>query len=161
MIEQILSYKTLFFYTVTITCYTFSPAMNKSLHATLVNICTSGGDPVLLSSLLKCITHCLAVLTSTTESPSMFSKHQWMSISAIFFCMEEFSDTPLFHALFYVRHHSVRLPLFAAICHTAKKCNGISSESFYLYCHPTNIRHCGQKTGGINFRSAVIIFLIN
>ena len=38
--EQILSYKALFFNTVTIVSQEFSPAMNKSLHATLVDTCT-------------------------------------------------------------------------------------------------------------------------
>jgi hypothetical protein len=40
--EQILSYKTLFFDTVTTIGYALLPAMNKSLHAALVKICTSG-----------------------------------------------------------------------------------------------------------------------
>jgi predicted enzyme related to lactoylglutathione lyase len=43
LIEQILSYKTLFFDTFTTIGYAFSPATNKSLHVTLVKICTSGG----------------------------------------------------------------------------------------------------------------------
>jgi hypothetical protein len=34
---------TIFFYTVTTIGYALSPAMNKSLHAALVKICTSGG----------------------------------------------------------------------------------------------------------------------
>jgi hypothetical protein len=46
LIEQILSYKTLFFDIVTTTGYALSPAMNKSLHAALVKICTSGGGPL-------------------------------------------------------------------------------------------------------------------
>ena len=46
LIEQILSYKTLFFNIVTTNSYAFSPAKKKSLHATLVVICTSGGDPL-------------------------------------------------------------------------------------------------------------------
>ena len=44
-----------FFDTVTNISFVFSPAMNKSLHATLVKICTGGGDPLL--PLLKCTTH--------------------------------------------------------------------------------------------------------
>jgi len=36
MIEQIFSYKTLFFNTVTTISYAFSPAVNKSLHAALL-----------------------------------------------------------------------------------------------------------------------------
>ena len=48
--------------------YVFSPAMNKSLHAMLIEISTSGADP--LSPLLKCTAqHHLSVLTSTDWSP--------------------------------------------------------------------------------------------
>jgi len=70
LIEQILSYRTLFFNIVTVVSCAFLPVMKKkSLHAELVNICTSGVD--LLLPLLECTTHCLPVLTSTVWSPSM------------------------------------------------------------------------------------------
>ena len=49
--------------------YVFLPAMNKSLHAVLVTVCTSRGDP--LSALLKHNTHHLSVLTSTVQKVSM------------------------------------------------------------------------------------------
>jgi hypothetical protein len=41
--EQILSYKTLFFDIVTPIGYALWPAMNKSLYAARVKICSSGG----------------------------------------------------------------------------------------------------------------------
>jgi hypothetical protein len=50
LIEQILSYKTLFFNIVTTISYALLPVMNKSLRATLVKICTSGGGPLFHSS---------------------------------------------------------------------------------------------------------------
>ena len=68
LIEQILSYRVLFFNVVTMASYAFSPVMNKSLHAVLIKIC-SRGDPLLLSPLLKYTTHCSALLTSTVWSP--------------------------------------------------------------------------------------------
>jgi len=71
------------FNTVTIISYAFSPMMNRSLHAILVTICASWVDPLPLSPLLKCITHCLTMLTFTVWSPEMFSKHQWMPMGAI------------------------------------------------------------------------------
>jgi len=46
LMEQIFTYKTLFFNLITTTSYAFLPVMNKSLHATLVKICTSKGDPL-------------------------------------------------------------------------------------------------------------------
>ena len=45
-IEEILNYKTLFFNIVTTISYAFLPAMSKSLHAVLIKICTSRGDPL-------------------------------------------------------------------------------------------------------------------
>ena len=52
LIEQTLTYKTLFLHTGTNISYAFSPVMNKSLHTALVTICTSRGD-LLTSPLLK------------------------------------------------------------------------------------------------------------
>ena len=43
----------------------FLPARNKTLHATLVKICTSGCGPLLLSPLLEHTTYHFTVLTST------------------------------------------------------------------------------------------------
>lgn len=65
LIEQMLRYKILIFNTVTLISYVSSPATNNSLHTTLVDVCTSRGDP--LSSLLICTTHCLPVLTSAVS----------------------------------------------------------------------------------------------
>jgi len=50
LIEQILSYRALFFDIVTTIGYAHSPAMNKSLHAALVKICTGGRGPLFHSS---------------------------------------------------------------------------------------------------------------
>jgi len=50
MTEEIFSYKTLFFDTVTTIRYALLPATNKSLHAVLVKTCTSGGGPLFHSS---------------------------------------------------------------------------------------------------------------
>lgn len=57
----------------------------------------------IMSPLLKCITHCLAVLISTIESPLMIRK-RWMLTSVIFFHMEKFNDIlPLCTFLHFVR----------------------------------------------------------
>jgi len=45
-----LSYKILYFDIVTTIGYALLPAMNKSLHAMLLNICTRGGGPRFHSS---------------------------------------------------------------------------------------------------------------
>ena len=109
LIEHILFYKTLFFNAIiTISC-TFSLVMNKSLHVLLINIYTSRDAPLLLSPLLKYTMHHLTVLTSTAWSPSTFSKCRWMSMGAIFFCVEEFNDVFV----------SYTLPCQTPLCQTA------------------------------------------
>jgi len=60
LMEQILSYETLFFIIIIAISCAFSLVMNKSLHAALVKIYTSRSEPQLL--LFKCITYCLTVL---------------------------------------------------------------------------------------------------
>jgi hypothetical protein len=50
LIEEILTYKNLFFEIVNTIGYALSPAMYKSLHAALVRICTSGDGPLFHSS---------------------------------------------------------------------------------------------------------------
>jgi len=90
--EKIHSYKTLFFNIIATINYAFSPAMNKSLHAVLVKICTSGRDPLSPSPLLKCTTHRLTVLPLTAWSSSTFRKHQWMPMATIFLHMDKFNS---------------------------------------------------------------------
>jgi len=127
--EQILSYKKLFFNTVTTINGAFLPVMNKSLHFMLMKTCTSKGAPPSLSPLLKCRTHHLTFLTSTINI-----QQESISVSGCsFICTEEFNDASLLHTHRHARCHFVRLPS-AAICHTATKCKGILVGRFNLYC---------------------------
>jgi len=64
--------QTPFFSIVTTISYAFSPVMNKDLHAMLIKICTTGGDPLSLSSLMKQIMH--------YPSPHCSHIHSWVSI---------------------------------------------------------------------------------
>ena len=146
LIEQILSYERLFFNPVTTISYAFSAAMNKSLHAILIKICTSWGDP--LSPLLKHSTHCLTVLTATVWSPSKFSNCQWMSTDTIFSPLRD----SMTHLCFI--HSSMSEVILSdcpstAILHMTSKYNDIKNtrEKVHLYCHTTNIClwHCGPK----------------
>ena len=136
--EPILNYKTLFFNIVTTINYAFSPAMNYSLHAALLTICTSGGNPLLLSSVMKCTTHCLTALTFTVWSLYTFSKCWWMSVGAIFSTWR--NSVP---HLCFIRTSTPDAILSdcpsAAVWHTATKWNGKLVGRFSLYCHPTNI----------------------
>ena len=73
MIEKIVSDKTLFFNIVTSISYTFSPVMNKRLHAMLEKSAavemTHSFTAAMMASLLKRTTHCLTVLISIVWSP--------------------------------------------------------------------------------------------
>ena len=71
LIEQILSYKTLFFSIVTTLSCALLPATNKSLYTMLIIICSNGGYSVFHSCYDGIIaeTYHLAVLTSTVWSP--------------------------------------------------------------------------------------------
>ena len=137
LIEQIHSYKTIFFDIFTTISYVFASAMNKCLHAVLVKTCTSKGDPLL--PVLKCTTYCLTVLTSTVWSPEMFSKHQWMSVGAVFLlfvclfvCFSVWRNSN--PHLCFIRASMSDAILSdcpsAAICHTATEFHISSQQSF-------------------------------
>ena len=72
--EQILSYKTLFFSIITTISYASLPEMNKSLNATLTTTCTSRGDPLSPPPLLKQLIaslcfdiHCVSLYSHNTN----------------------------------------------------------------------------------------------
>ena len=128
MIEQILSCRTVLFNIFTTISYMLLQTMIKSLHAALIKICTSIGDPLPLSPLLKCTTCCLTVLASTLTNIS----------GCHFFCMEEFSGTHLLHTHFHIKHHLVRLlTLLLLVSHMAAKFKKTFVGSLSLYCHTT------------------------
>ena len=124
LIEQILTEH--FFNIVTTVSYTFSPVMNKSVHAVFVKICNGGGD--LLSQLLKSITqHCTGIhcLISISNQQALMSVNGCNS-----FLMEEFSDR---HPCFIDTSISDVILSdcpSADICHMATKCNGILVERY-------------------------------
>ena len=113
-IGQILSCKKFFFSAVTAISYAFLSAMNKSLHAPLIKISTSRGDP--LSSGVTAETHhppphCAHIHCLVSTNVQQMS----MNVNGCnFFCTEEFNATPLLHLHSHVRHYCVRLPL---CCH--------------------------------------------
>jgi len=123
LIEQGLSYKTLFFNTVTIISCAFSPVMN--LCAAFVRISTSRGDPV--------------TTAETHHSPShyahihcLISICQWVQFffswrNSMAHLCTSMSDT------FLLDCSSI------AICCTARKCNGMLVGRFSIYCYTTDI----------------------
>ena len=134
MIEQILSYEAVLFNAVTTISFAFSPALNKSMHAVLVKICASRGDPPLLLVLLKpppaphCAhIHCL--ISINVQQVSMGATFSTWRISVTHLCSicASISDAILSDCS------------SAAICHTATKFNGMLAGWFSPYCRPTNI----------------------
>ena len=114
------------------------PVISKSLHVMLMTTCTSGGDLLLLSLLLKRITHCFTVLTSTVWVPETFSKHRWMLLGAIF----SHGEIQFHTFVLYV------LPCQMSFCQTAPLLPSVTQlqhvtaywwEGFNLYCHTSNV----------------------
>ena len=106
---------------VTMISYAFSLTINKSLHAMVVHICTSGDEPLLPSPLLKHTTHYLTTLTSTVRSPEMFIDETSVNVNRChFFYEEKFSGTTFLYPCFYVRWRFVRLPFCCHLSHGNK-----------------------------------------
>ena len=140
--------QTLFFNIVTTISYAFKSVINKRLHASLVEIYTSGDNPLFHSF---CDSHCqgnlatdethkpqshwadIYCLVSNIEQVSMdvnecnFFSVSWNSTTHLCFIFTSMSDTILSNCL------------SSAICHTVTKFNRILVEKFSLYCHVTNI----------------------
>ena len=95
--------------------------INKPARCSCQNL--DGGPECGLSfTLLKCTTHHVHhcadnPLFGFLQHSASINKCQWVP----FFHIEEFNDTPLFHAHFHVRHHFVRLSL----CHIPAEFNRI------------------------------------
>ena len=131
--------------------------MNKNLHARLVNICASGGEPLLLLSQLNCTIHCLTVLTSTLDS--IHTEQMSMNVSGCnIFLMEEFSSTLFLHMHFHFRHYFVRLPLCSHLWHGNKiSCWWESSNSTATpsTC-ASDVVNKHNKIGGTDFGAALV-----
>ena len=131
--------------------------MNKSLHAALLTICTSGGDPLSLSPPLK------STITDSLCSHPPFglykhseSDNEWQWVP-FFFHMEEFNSIPLLHNAFpcqdaicqiaplllsvsqqqnvmeYWWEGSTSTSIPSTVCLTATKRNGILVGRFNFY----------------------------
>ena len=80
LIEHILSYKTPFFNIVTTISYAFSSAIIKSLHATLVKICTSRFQS---SSFVYVYTHSIKIYNSQRQSIPVQTFFSILSIPSV------------------------------------------------------------------------------
>ena len=139
LIEQILSYKMLFFNIVTTISYAFLLEMNKShSHKNLCGHLEHGLSSTLLS-------HCWnALSTNSLYSHPLFGLHKHSASTNECQWMQFFSAwrNSMTHLLFICTYMSDVIPSdcsSAAICHMATKYNGILVGRFNLYCHTTNI----------------------
>lgn len=78
LVKQILSYKTLLYTRVIAASCVYSP-VSRSLCATLVNICTGGGDP-LLSLLEHTTSLCLHPLSGVHQRSASVNGWQWVHL---------------------------------------------------------------------------------
>ena len=129
----------LHFNTVTTISYAFSPAVNKSLHAVLITISTSGGDHC------HCH-HCWnGPLTASLYSHPLFGLHKcWASIDKCEWMQFFFSvwRNLMTHLCFI--HTSMSDAILsdcpsAVISHTVTQCKRTLAGRFNLCCHTTNI----------------------
>jgi len=129
---QILIYKPLLFKTIiTITC-AFLTAIKKSLHDTLVTICSSGGDPLSLSPQLKRTTHHLSAHIHWLVSINVQRESMNGSVPSL----STWRNSILF--LFFI--HASMTPF----CQTAPLLPSVIQQQnwmecwFSLYCHTDN-----------------------
>ena len=128
--------------------------MSKSLHATLITICTSRAD--------YHYHHCRNTsLTTSLCSHPLFGLHkhsssinecQWVP----FFSAWRNSVPPLCFICISMSDATVSECSSAAICHTTTTCNGILVERFNLYCHTIHLWH----NRGITFRSVFAYWVL-
>lgn len=100
MIEQILSYRPLFFNIVPTVSYSFSPAMNKNLDAMLIQIAPAPWPAVAIAEThhpLPPCTHSHCLVSANIQQASMDVNRYLPPPIA------EFSDTPCLHMHFHVK----------------------------------------------------------
>ena len=109
----------------------------------------------------------VAVTTTGTHHPPSLNAHihhlvsiniKKVSVNAIFFCMDEFNDAPLFNTHFLVRCHVVRLPLCCHLSHSNKMQQNIGKKVQPLlpyYQHlPLNVVDQHNNTRNITMGAA-------
>ena len=106
----------LFFKTVTSVSSAFVTVMNKSLHAELIKVCTSGGDHY-------CYCWNAPPAASVCSDP-LFGLHKRSAIISEFFLHGRIQFHTFASYTFCVRRHFVS----AAICSAATECKGILRE---------------------------------
>ena len=124
---------TLFFSIVNTINHAFSPVMNKSLSAMFVKICSTGGDLLCLSPLLKCTSPCCVNIHSLVSTN--FHQVSVNMSGCNFFSAWRNSITYLCSIGSPMSDAVLSVCSSSAICHTATKCNRILVGRFSPYCH--------------------------
>ena len=144
MINNIHTYKKRFFYIGITISYALWAVMNKSLHITLVNICTSGSHPLLMSSLVKHTTDCFTVSYRLLVSVDV--QQDYINVNGCNF----FQHGGIQWITFASYALSREMPLCqTAICNTTAKSNRTVAERFDFYWQRNEI-------GSVIFRLAFI-----
>ena len=154
MIEQILSYKTLFFNIVTIISYTFSTEINKSLHAVLIKICPT-----------------VTVTTAETHTPTtsllshpLFGLHKCSALAdecqwVPFFLHGGIKSHPFAsHTLPCQRPFCLTLPLLPSVTQQQNVTEywwEVSASTAILPISTFDIVGQNNKIGGVTFRAAL------
>lgn len=162
---KIFSYKILLFNVVTTFSHVSPAAMNNSMHAMLITINISRGDPFLHSFYDAIIAEMQHPLPHCAYIHPLVHLHKHASISecqcVLFFHMEKLNDSPWFQKHFQVRHYCVRLPLYCPLSHNNKTQLNFGGEvSTSTVIPPTLISDLmGQqnKIGSIKFLAALKI----
>jgi len=113
LIEQTISYKTLFFNIVTTSSHAFSPTMKKSLHVKLVKIC-------MVVQNMACSSHCYFHCRSTLPTASLCS-HPLFGLYRHSVSINECQGVPFFpHGRIQLHiFSSYALPYQTPFCQTA------------------------------------------
>jgi len=122
----------------------------------LVKICTRGD----FSPQADHCHHCpdLTMLTSSAWSPSMFSKHRWISVGP-FLPRGGIQFYPLCHIISHIRHHCQTVPLLPSVTQQQIAVGywwkGSTSTAMSLIS-ASNILGQHNGTRGITFRATTI-----
>lgn len=103
--------------------------------------------------------HHASMCSQAVWSLPTFSKHQWISLGAIFFCRVKIHDTLLLQTHFHGRCHCVKQPVCCPLCHGNKMISYWWEGSISTATSPASASFAvGQhiKVGSIIFRTAFI-----
>ena len=169
MIEQILSYKTLFFNIITPLANSWGWADQDNHHFVVWHLCLAFRN---MAHLSYCYCHCWNTSPTTSlYSYPLFSLHKISASVNLCQSVHFFSawrKSATYHCFICTSMWDAIESdcSSAAICHIETKCNGILVWRFHIYCHSTvsptsasDVVDQHNKMGGIIFTAALVCIL--